>query len=347
MTATASGWEECGVIIDCHGHVSAPAQLWAYKATLLAARGSHGRGGVKVTDDDLRAALNASEIGPRGHLDALRHHGTDVQLISPRPFQLMHSEKPARIVQWFAEECHNIIFRQTQMFPGKFFGVASLAQVAGEPVTRALPELERCVKELGFVGTLLNPDPFENSGVEPPPLGDRYWYPLYEKLCELDIPAHIHTASSRSERASYSVHLINEGTLAILGLINSDVFKDFPKLKIICSHGGGAIPYQLGRFDAPSLLGKGSVRFRDKLKLLYFDTVLYTAAALELLIKTVGPERCLFGSECPGVGSAIDPDTGEAMDHIRPHIEKFAWLSADDRDTILAGNARKVFKLKI
>ena len=118
----------------------------------------------------------------------------------------------------------------------------------------------------------------KTPGEEPPALGDRYWYPLYEKLCELDIPAHIHTASSRSERVSYSVHLINEGTIAVLGLLSSDVFKDFPKLKIIVSHGGGAIPYQLGRFDAPSLRGRGATRFRDRLQLLYFDTVLYTAA---------------------------------------------------------------------
>jgi OH-DDVA meta-cleavage compound hydrolase len=75
--------------------------------------------------------------------------------------------------------------------------------------------------------------------------------------------------------------------------------------------------------------------------------VLYTANALELLIKTVGPDCCLFGSECPGVGSTIDPDTGETMDHIRPHIEKFNWLSAADREKIFAGNARKVFNLKI
>lgn len=333
------------MIIDCHGHVSAPAQLWAYKATLLAARGSHGRGGVKVSDDEIRAALNAAEIGPKGHLDALHQHGTDIQLISPRPFQLMHSERPAKLVHWFAEECHNIIHRQTQMFPGKFYGVASLPQTAGDPIERAIPELERCIKELGFVGCLLNPDPYENGSVEPPPLGDRYWYPLYEKLCELDIPAHIHTTSSRSERANYSVHLINEGTIAILGLLNSDVFTDFPKLKIIVSHGGGAIPYQLGRFDAPSLRGKTAVRFRDRLKMLYFDTVLYTAPALELLIRTVGPDRCLFGSECPGVGSAIDPDTGRTMDDIRPHIESFAWLSAVDREKIFAGNARAVFNL--
>ena len=46
------------MIIDCHAHVSAPAELWAYKANLLAARGSHGRGGVHVSDDEIRAAVN-------------------------------------------------------------------------------------------------------------------------------------------------------------------------------------------------------------------------------------------------------------------------------------------------
>ncbi len=335
------------MIIDCHGHVSAPAQLWAYKASLLSHRGSHGRGAVKLSDDDIRAALNAAEIGPKGHLAALSDYGTDVQLISPRPFQLMHSERPGKLVHWFAEECHNVIHRQTQLFPGRFVGVASLPQVSGAPIAEALPELERCIKQLGFAGCLLNPDPFENSGQEAPGLGERYWYPLYEKLCELDIPAHIHGTSSRSERASYSVHLINEETIAVLGLVNSDVFKDLPKLKVIVSHGGGAIPYQLGRFDAPSIRRGGGARFRDRLRHLYFDTVLYTAPALELLIKTVGADRCLFGSECPGVGSSIDPDTGAPMDHIRPVIEKFDWLSDADRALILTDNARRLFKLKL
>src|SRR5918993_1863745 len=308
------------MIIDVHGHVSAPTELWAYKANLLSARGAHGRGGVHVSDDEIRAAANRKENWAKGHLDYLRDHGTDVQLISPRPFQLMQSEKPAKLVQWFAEECNNIIHRQMRLFAGKFLGVCALPQTAGDPIEKAIPELERCIKQLGFVGCLLNPDPYENGGSEAPPLGDRYWYPLYEKLCELNVPAHIHGTTSRSERTPYSVHLINEETIAVYGLVNSNVFKDFPDLKIVVSHGGGAIPYQLGRFDAPSLRGRGA-RFRDRLKLLYFDTVLYTAPALELLIKTVGPDRCLFGSQCPGVGSAVDPDSGHTMDHIRPHIE--------------------------
>src|SRR5204863_261524 len=87
-----------------------------------------------------------------------------------------------------------------------------------------LPYLERCIKEQGFSGLLLNPDPGECSGVETPALGDRFWYPLYEKMCELDIPGHIHSTGCRSERLSYSLHFINEENIAVVSLLNANVF---------------------------------------------------------------------------------------------------------------------------
>ena len=258
----------------------------------------------------------------------------------------MQSEKPAKLVHWFTEECNNIIHRQMKLFPDKWIGVCALPQTAGDPIEQAIPELERCVK-LGFVGCLLNPDPYENSGREAPPLGDRYWYPLYEKLCELDVPAHIHGTGSRSERSPYSVHFINEESIAVFGLVNSNVFNDFPKLKVVISHGGGAMPYQLGRFEAPSLRRGTRGRFSGGMRKLYYDTVLYTEDALRLLIKTVGADRCLFGTECPGIGSSIDPATGSSMDNVKPMIENIDWLSAADRKKIFEDNARAVFKLAV
>ncbi|HXS26374.1 MAG TPA: amidohydrolase family protein [Steroidobacteraceae bacterium] len=331
------------MIIDCHGHISAPVELWAYKGTLLAHRGAHGRGGVRVTDEQLLAAANKTEIGPAGHLDLMKRHGTDLQLISPRPFQMMHSERPAKLVHWFTEEVNTLISRQCKLLPDKFVPVCGLTQAAGEPIERVFPELERCVKQLGFKGCLLDPDPYENAGVEAPGLGERYWYPLYEKLCELDIPAHIHSTGSRSERTPYSLHFINEESIAVYNLVNSTVLEDFPDLKILVSHGGGAIPYQLGRFESASL--RGNRRFSTRLKKLYFDTVLYTPGALRLLIETVGPDRCLFGTECPGVGAAVNPETGETMDHTAPYIQAFEWLTAAEKKMIFEENARRLFKL--
>ncbi|MCW2406493.1 4-oxalmesaconate hydratase [Sphingobium sp. B1D7B] len=325
--------------------MSAPAELWIYKSMLLSHRGEHGKKFPDLTDEEILAYTNKKEMAPCGHLDMLDRVGTNFQLLSPRPFQMMHSEKPGFLVHWFTEATNNIIARQCQLLPDRFAPICGLPQVAGEPIENVLPELERCVKTLGFKGCLLNPDPYENSGTEPPAMGDRYWYPLYEKLCELDVPAHIHSAGSRSRRAPYTLNFLLEETMAVYGLLESDVFKDFPSLKIVCSHGGGAIPYHVGRFRA-SGLRKGE-EFLDKMRHIYYDTVLYSEEALRLLIKTVGVDNCLFGAECPGVGSAVDPATGKTLDDIAPFITGFDWLSQAEKNQIMFGNAARLFKLDL
>jgi predicted TIM-barrel fold metal-dependent hydrolase len=80
---------------------------------------------------------------------------------------------------------------------------------------------------------------------------------------------------------------------------------------------------------------------------LYYDTVLYTEDALRLLIKTIGVDRCLFGTECPGVGSSVDPESGRSMDNVRPMIEKIEWITAEEKRKIFCDNARSLFKLKV
>jgi 4-oxalmesaconate hydratase len=333
------------MIIDCHGHVSPPAELFAYKALIMSHRGEHGRKIGEITDEEILYYANKKEMAPCGHLDMLDQVKTDMQLISPRPFQMMHSVKPGRLVHWFTEETNNIIARTVKLLPERFLGVCGLPQVAGDPIEVVLPELERCIKELGMRGCLLNPDPYENSGIEAPGLGDRYWYPLYEKLCELDVPMHIHSASSHSERTPYTLHFINEESIAVVSLANSDVFKDFPSLKVVVSHGGGSIPYQIGRFQSAS--ARKGVDFLETMRHLYYDTVLYSEESLRLLIKTVGHDRCLFGAECPGVGSTMDPSTGRTRDDIAPLIQNFDWLSDDQKADIFANNAINVFGLKL
>lgn len=187
------------MIIDVHAHVTAPQELYAYKANLLSHRGAHGRGKVSASDEEIRQALQAPVFGGGSHLEQMREVGIDLQLISPRPYTMMHSEKPEKLVRWFIEETNNTIWRQCQLFPGVFRGIAGLPQNMGVSPANSIAELERCVKELGFAGCLINPDP--NEGESPPPgLGEEYWYPLYEKLVELDVPALVHSAGCRSPR---------------------------------------------------------------------------------------------------------------------------------------------------
>jgi 4-oxalmesaconate hydratase len=204
-------------------------------------------------------------------------------------------------------------------------------------------ELRRCVTELGFVGAVLNPDPYEGLQ-QPPPIGDRYWYPVWEALCELDVPALVHSAGCRPPaRETYSLHFIQEETLTVAGLLQSRVLTDFPDLKLIISHGGGAVPYQRGRFQ-PGALRQGTT-FREQLRKLYYDTCLYTADSIELLVNAVGADRCLFGSEKPGTGSSKDPETGRWIDDIHLLIEDIESFSDEDKHALFEGNARQLFRL--
>ena len=339
------------MIIDSHAHSASPPGLAGYKSLILSHRGAHGRGKARYTQDMLRESWHRKEMAPSGHMDHMEYCGIDMQLISPRPFTMMHSEKPGYLVDWYVHECNRIINDSQKMFPDKIVGVGGLPQQAGEPVDVVFEEMELCVKEYGFKGFLLNPDPFENDGTEAPGLGDRYWYPLYEKAVEYDVPLQIHTCSSRRPLTEpYSMYFVNAETTAVYGLMNSTVFEDFPDLKIICSHGGGAIPYQIGRFNsatAPRGDMDNSDRelFQDRMRKMYYDTVLYSSEALELLIKVIGADNLLFGSECPGVGSSINRDTGETYDKIAPLIQNFDWVSDEDKHKIFEGNARRLFNL--
>ena len=87
----------------------------------------------EVTDEEILHYANKKEMAPCGHLDMLERVGTDLQLLSPRPFQMMHSAKPGRLVHWFTEETNNIIARTCRLLPQRFVGIAGLPQVAGAP----------------------------------------------------------------------------------------------------------------------------------------------------------------------------------------------------------------------
>jgi 4-oxalmesaconate hydratase len=332
------------MIIDIHAHFTAPEKLCAYKSNILASR-ARNRGTVKLSDDEILAALNMPVHGGNSHLQQLDDVGTDVQVISPRPYQLMHSEKPETIVHNFTASCNNLTAAQCRLFPDKFVGMASLPQNWGVDPANCLEEMERC-HELGFKGYLLNPDPSE--GLDPPPgLGEEYWYPIFEKLVEYDAPALIHAAGCRSHRFDYTLNFIIEESVAIINLLQSKVFEDFPKLKLIICHGGGAIPYQIGRFRAGRIKRGSEVSFEESFRKLYFDTALYTPDAQEMLFRWATPDRCMFGTERPGAGTAKDPKTGTWMDDTAPMINGIASLSDEDKKKIFEDNARDVFNLDL
>ena len=102
----------------------------------------------------------------------------------------------------------------------------------------------------------------------------------------------------------------------MVSLLNSNVFKDFPTLKFWSRT--AAEPFRIiGRGSKPAARSPAASRFSDRMRNLYYDTVLYSSDSLALLIKTVGADRCLFGTERPGVGTVKDPRTGKWLDETR------------------------------
>jgi 4-oxalmesaconate hydratase len=322
------------MIIDSHAHVVVPPESYKYMAELVASR-ANPAAAPKLTDEAVRAAGQSI-------VDIMDKVGTDIQFLSPRPYMQMHSVKPAKVTALWTQHMNDLVHRTVQMFPTRFRGVAGLPQYRDESPENCLAELEFRVKEQGFIGCLLNPDPTEGDGAPPPGLGDPFWYPLYEKLCALDIPALVHSAGSCQPRESYTLKFINEESIAIVSLMQSTVFEKFPTLKLIVPHGGGAIPYHMGRFRAWSVR-KGGAFFDDQLKRLHFDTTTYDQDALELLFKVVGADRVLFATENPGTGSAIDPRTGRAYDDLKPVIEAIPFLTEQDRRNVFECNCTKLY----
>jgi 4-oxalmesaconate hydratase len=326
------------MIIDIHGHTNAPPSLYAYKSGLLASRGAHGKGNPGITEESMATPV-------KNHLaNNLDKVGTDVQFLSPRPFQLMHSEQPEKIVQWFCQANNDAIATSVKLAPTRYRGVAGLPQCAGVPITNTFEEIDRCVNDFGFVGIMINPDPYEGNGTHAPGMGDEYWYPLYEKMVQMDIPALIHSASCKDPWDTYSNYFIAQETRCIISMVSSGTFDVFPNLKIIVAHGGGAVPYQVGRYRA--FFGRhfeASGGFDVQLKKFYFDTVLYNQEALDLLFRIVGSDRCMFGTENPGTGSYKDPKSGKMLDDLKPVIEGVPNISAQDCKNVFEDVAKKVF----
>ena len=329
------------MVIDCHGHyTTAPKALQAYRERQIAglASGSRdaGRGELGISDDELRASVQPQ-------LTFQRERGTDVTIFSPRASAMAHHIGDQTTSLHWSQHCNDLIARVCGLFPENFVGVCQLPQTPGVPPDGCIGELERCVNELGFIGCNLNPDPSGGHWTAPP-LTDRHWYPLYEKIVELDVPAMVHvSASCNPNFHATGAHYLNADTTAFMQFLTADLFKDFPTLRFIIPHGGGAVPYHWGRYRGlaqdmkrpplTELLGSN----------IFFDTCVYHQAGIDLLLKIVPIDNVLFGSEMVGAVRGIDPETGHYYDDTKRYVDGAAGLSEADRRKVFEGNTRRVF----
>jgi 4-oxalmesaconate hydratase len=329
------------MIIDCHGHyTTAPAALQVFREAQLAAlKGPAAASGLtdpRISDDEIRASLEQAQ------LKLQRERGTDVTIFSPRASAMGHHlGNEATSTRW-TRLCNDLIYRVCALYPHNFVGVCQLPQSPGVAPANSAAELERCVRELGFIGCNLNPDP-SGGHWNSPPLTDRHWYPLYEKMVELDVPAMVHvSASCNPNFHATGAHYLNADTTAFMQFLTSDLFKDFPTLRFIIPHGGGAVPFHWGRFRGLAQDMKRPPLEELLLGNVYFDTCVYHLPGIELLCKVVPLDNILFGSEMVGAVRGIDPRTGQYYDDTKRYIDALP-LNGQDRERLFSGNALKVY----
>jgi len=329
------------MIIDCHGHyTTAPGALQVFREAQLAAlkgpAAATGLADPRISDDEIRESLENAQ------LKLQRERGTDVTIFSPRASAMGHHlGNEATSTRW-TRLCNDLIQRVCGLYPHNFVGVCQLPQSSGVAPAHSAAELERCVRELGFIGCNLNPDP-SGGHWNSPPLTDRHWYPLYEKMVELDVPAMVHvSASCNPNFHATGAHYLNADTTAFMQFLTSDLFKDFPTLRFIIPHGGGAVPFHWGRFRGLAQDMKRPPLEELLLRNVYFDTCVYHLPGIELLCKVVPLENILFGSEMVGAVRGIDPRTGQYYDDTKRYIDALP-LSGQDRDRLFSGNALRVY----
>ena len=330
------------MIIDCHGHyTTAPKSLEAFRQRqidgLKDARLSPAKDSMVIGDDEIRDSIEGAQLRIQ------RERGTDLTIFSPRAGGMGHHIGNAVTSELWSGICNELIHRVCTLFPNNFVGVCQLPQSPGVPPANCIPELERCVNEYGFIGCNLNPDPAGGYWTDPP-LTNRYWYPLYEKLVELDVPAMVHVSASCNPAFHFTgAHYINGDTTAFMQFITADLFRDFPTLRFVIPHGGGAVPYHWGRYRGLAQ-DMGKPPLKDfLLNNVYFDTCVYHQAGIDLLTTVIPVDNILFASEIVGAVRGIDPETGHYYDDTKRYIDKVDWLSAEDKAKIFSGNVRKVY----
>ncbi|MCC4318229.1 amidohydrolase family protein [Streptomyces malaysiensis] len=329
------------MIIDCHGHyTTAPPALEAWRTQqingLTDPTHTPSRADLRIGDDELRRSIEPNQ------LRLMDERGIDMTVFSPRASFMAHHIGDLHTSAEWAALCNELCFRVSELYPERFAPAAMLPQSPGVDPATCVPELIRCAEEYGAVAVNLNPDPSGGHWTAPP-LTDRSWYPIYEKLVEYDLPAMVHVSTSVNPAFhTTGAHYLNADTTVFMQLVQGDLFADFPTLRLVIPHGGGAVPYHWGRFRGLAMaLGKPPLE-EHVLDNVFFDTCVYHQPGIDLLLDVVPARNILFASEMIGAVRDVDPRTGRHFDDTRRYAEA-AGLSEDDLTGIYERNTRAVY----
>ena len=321
------------MIVDCHGHYTTVPQ--AHKDFRAAQLRGEEPAHPEIGDDEIRSTIEENQ------LRVMRARGGDLTILSPQASSMEHHVPDAAVATAWARACNDLVFRVTALFPEHFAGVCQLPQTPDGNLDACVAELRRCVDELGFVGCNLNPDPSGGHWASPP-LTDEAWFPLFEAMAELDVPAMIHVSSSCTPAAhTLGAHYLNADTSVFMQLLEGDLFGRFPTLRLVIPHGGGAVPYHWGRYRGlAERLGRPPLE--SLFGNVFFDTCVYHLPGIELLRRVIPVDNVLFASEMLGAVRGTNPETGSGWDDTKRYVDALD-LDEEERAKVFERNARRVY----
>jgi aminocarboxymuconate-semialdehyde decarboxylase len=265
-------------------------------------------------------------------------NAVDVQVLSPTVFTFFYGQEPALALACAAiqnEEIAAVVKRK----PDRFIGLGSVPLQAPE---QAANELRRSMAKLGLrgvmIGTNVNGRNLDDPVLEP------FWAAAQELGAFLFI--HPHGGSFGERLGAYYmknfVGLPFDTTIAAASLVFGGVLERYPRLKICLAHGGGFVPYQVGRFQhAYDVRPEAKVNLPNgpaaSIGRLYYDTILHAKSSLEFLISEAGADRVLLGSDYP-----FDMGNLDCVARVRA-----ASIDPAARDLILGGYAQSVLGVTV
>lgn len=320
-------------VIDIHAHAVLEAGFGvAGRHGPELAVGSDGASYFRIGEYRLKMAYRGTvfmDFSKR--LELMDQVGIDLQLLSPNPLTFFHGIE-ADLALRYCRVHNDAMAEVVARHPGRLLGSAALPMQDPEA---AAGELERAVRDLGLVAAYVGTDyPF---ALDDPCLDD-----LYRTFVALDVPLFLHPASTDGAGlpADARLHRFDLGlivgyaydeSLAVASLVYGGVLQRHPQLDICISHGGGALPFLIGRYDgiaryrdwAPQSVRENG--FRHEVRKLWFDAHVEGQGALDLLIDAVGSDRLVYGTNFGGWDT---PQGTSAFDaSLTPNAEKLLRLT--------------------
>lgn len=235
-----------------------------------------------------------------------------------------------------ARMANDFLGETARAHPNRFIPLALLPL---QDMEASLQELDRCVSQLGARGILLYSNLNGRFPDEPP------FRPLFRRAEEMGLPIFLHPAypvtfeATKGYNMTGGLALMFDTTIALCRIILSGLLEEHPRLKLVCPHVGGTLPYLIGRIDHQTqVLKRGAENIKkapsEYLRQVYLDVVTPLPLAIRYAYDMVGPDRLLYGSDHPWVDPSLIIENVKSL-----------GLPAEDERKIFRDNAVKLFGL--